>query len=582
MKRSIRFKFTIIFVSLMVLAVGATWGINNWFLEEYYQNYKIDLLEEGYHAIDAIVQEEQAKGESALEGIEEELAYQSSFYTADWDAPSNGVRGRKNGPEANRTQRHTESSEISPGSKGESDAGTQSRSDAGNGSSETEKSANTGVERLASMVRELRDTSNITLLIYDSIKDQTLVSSTRDMEILRDRVRQYIVGRSLPGREILEEHENYVIQKTFDPRSQTFYLESWGFFSDNSTIFIMTTPMDSIRESAAISNRFLMYVGLTVILAGSIAVYFITKRMTAPIHRLSQLSEKMSNLDFDAKYVEPKDSTAEIDTLGNSMNAMSDKLKMAIDDLRAANSQLQKDIEEKIQIDEMRKEFIANVSHELKTPIALIQGYAEGLVEGMAEEKESRDYYCEVIMDEATKMNRMVKQLLTLTALEFGREELAIAPFDLNELIRGVTGAVGLVAEQKGIRTEFDAGEALWVKADEFKIEEVITNYFNNAVNHAEGEKKITITAERIEDGHRAKVTVFNTGKPIPEEDLPNLWTKFYKVDKARTRAYGGSGIGLSIVKAIMESHHQEYGVENREDGVAFWFTLEYSDEKEV
>lgn len=553
MKRSIRFKFTVIFVAMMALAVAATWSINNWFLEDYYQNYKIELLEDGYHAIDAIIQEEEARGESALEGIEEEMDYQSSFYAADWNAPPNEARDRKSWFESRRTTWGTDG----------------------------EKS-NTGVERLASMVRELRDTSNITLLIYDSIKDQTLVSSTRDMDILRDRVRRYIVGRNMPGREILREHENYMIQKTFDPRSQTFYLESWGFFSDNGTIFIMSTPLDSIRESAAISNRFLMYVGLLVIVLGSVAIYFVTRRMTAPIYRLSQLSEKMSHLDFDAKYVAPEHSTEEIDTLGNSMNVLSDKLKEAIDELRTANSQLQKDIEEKIEIDEMRKEFIANVSHELKTPIALIQGYAEGLVEGMAEEPESRDYYCEVIMDEAGKMNRMVKQLLTLTALEFGREELAIGRFDLTELIRGVTEASSLVAKQKGIEAVFVCKDPIWVKADEFKIEEVITNYFNNAMNHADGEKKICITAERMPDGKTAKVTVFNTGKQIPEADLPNLWTKFYKVDKARTRAYGGSGIGLSIVKAIMESHHQEYGVENRADGVAFWFTLECSDEKEA
>lgn len=526
MKRSIRFKFTVIFVSLMIVAIGAVWAINRWFLADYYQNYKADLLEKGYHAIDTIIQEEKARGERALDGIEEELTNQSSFAAAD---------------------------QVSP----------------------EKKEAPAHIEDLAGMVRELRDTSNITLLIYDSIRDQTLVSSTRDMELLRNRVQHYIVGRNLKGREVLKETDNYVIQKTFDPRSQTFYLESWGFFSDDHTIFIMSTPLDSIRESAAISNRFLMYVGLVVILAGSLAISVITGRMTAPIHRLSQLSERMSDLDFDASYVETKDSATEIDTLGNSMNVMSEKLKTVIGELRGANCQLQKDIEEKIQIDELRKEFIANVSHELKTPIALIQGYAEGLVEGMAEEKESRDYYCSVIMDEAGRMNRMVKQLLTLTALEFGKEELSVAPFDLTELIRGVIGAASLVAEQKGIQTELQITEPIWVSADEFKIEEVITNYFNNAMNHAEGEKRITVSAEPIADGRRVRVTVFNTGKPIPEESLPNLWTKFYKVDKARTRAYGGSGIGLSIVKAILEAHHQEYGVENRQKGVAFWFSLE-------
>lgn len=578
MKHSIRFKFTIIFVSMMVLAVGATWGINRWFLEDYYQNHKVHVLEEAYQAIDVIVQEEQAKGESALEGLEEELDSQLDFFAVDdgfrrpnGSVAENGIPGYRRQKSEKRSGRRNKNVQEETVTAETAEEPAERGGSAEKGSEEEQS----GVERLASVVRELRDTSNITLLMYDSMEDRTLVSSSRDIESLRDRVRLYIVGGFFSHREIMKEHENYVIQKTYDPRTQTFYLESWGFFSDNGTIFIMTTPLASISESVDISNRFLMYVGITVILLGSIAVYFITRRITSPIHRLSQVSERMSNLDFEVKYTEQKDAALEIDTLGNSMNVMSDKLKTAIEELRTANSRLQSDIEEKIQIDEMRKEFIANVSHELKTPIALIQGYAEGLMEGMAEEKESRDYYCEVIVDEAGKMNRMVKQLLTLTALEFGGDEVSDEPFDLAELIRGVTDAAGLVAEQKGVRIRVEAEGPLWVRGDEFKIEEVVTNYFNNALNHAGGEREILVSAKPKEDGTHVKVTVFNTGTPIPEEDLPNLWTKFYKVDKARTRAYGGSGIGLSIVKAIMESHHQAYGVENKENGVEFWFELE-------
>ena len=193
----------------------------------------------------------------------------------------------------------------------------------------------------------------------------------------------------------------------------------------------------------------------------------------------------------------------------------------------------------------------------------------------MAEEKESRDYYCEVIMDEAGKMNKMVKQLLTLTALEFGNEQTVMERFNLTELIQGVISAAGLILQQKQITVEFSCTEPLYVWGDEFKIEEVVTNYFNNALNHAEGDKKVIIRAERNEE--EVRVTVFNTGRPIPEADIPNLWTKFFKVDKARTREYGGSGIGLSIVKAIMDSHHKKYGVRNLGNGVEFWFTLDCS-----
>ena len=296
-----------------------------------------------------------------------------------------------------------------------------------------------------------------------------------------------------------------------------------------------------------------------------------TRKMVSPILSLTEISERMSNLDFEARY-EGK-SSDEIGVLGYSMNVLSSRLKEAIGELKTANLQLQRDVEEKIQIDEMRKEFIANVSHELKTPIALIQGYAEGLTEGMATDPESRDYYCEVIMDEAQKMNRMVKQLLTLSALESGKDMAVMERFDLTEMVQGVLSSVKILTEQAGVTAVFDEKAPCFVWADEFKIEEVVTNYLSNALNHVQPGGEIRVSFQQ--QASRVRVCVFNTGSPVPEEDLPNLWTKFYKVDKARTRAYGGSGIGLSIVKAIMDSHQQPYGAENRESGVVFLFMLE-------
>ena len=182
-------------------------------------------------------------------------------------------------------------------------------------------------------------------------------------------------------------------------------------------------------------------------------------------------------------------------------------------------------------------------------------------------------------MDEANKMNKMVRQLLTLTALEFGNDAVEVERFDIVELIEGVISSAGILIQQKEARVEFDDSHPVYVWADEFKIEEVVTNYLSNALNHLDGEKVIRIRLDTLpgnEDGRdRIRISVFNSGSPIPDEDLPNIWTKFYKVDKARTREYGGSGIGLSIVKAIMDSHHQECGVRNLEDGVEFWFTLD-------
>ena len=303
----------------------------------------------------------------------------------------------------------------------------------------------------------------------------------------------------------------------------------------------------------------------------AVLMIFITGRFVKPILELADISEKMSHLNFDVKY-KRKDKN-EIGVLGNSMNRLSEKLEITISELKSANNELQKDIEQKIQIDEMRKDFLSNVTHELKTPIALIQGYAEGLLDNISEDAESRQFYCDVIMDEASKMNHIVKKLLTLNQMEFGNDMVSMERFDIVALIKNYIQSAEILTKQKGIQVRFEDLPPVYVWADEFKIEEVITNYVSNALNHLSGEKKITITVEKL--GETVKVSVKNTGEPIPEEDLPNIWTKFYKVDKARTREYGGSGIGLSIVKAIMESMNQAYGVINYDNGVAFWFELE-------
>ena len=255
------------------------------------------------------------------------------------------------------------------------------------------------------------------------------------------------------------------------------------------------------------------------------------------------------------------------------MNELSETLETTIKELKNANVALKQDIAKKEQIDEMRKEFLSNVSHELKTPIALIQGYAEGLKEGVSDDEESRNFYCEVIMDEASKMNIMVKKLLTLNQLEFGNESANMERFDIVDMIKNYIKSASMLAKQKEATVKFDDYPPIFVWGDEFKIEEVLQNYYSNALNHIAGERIVEIKLVRKEN--HVRISVFNTGTPIPEESLPLIWDKFYKVDKARTRQYGGSGVGLSIVKAIMEGMGQAYGAINYDNGVEFYFELE-------
>ena len=398
---------------------------------------------------------------------------------------------------------------------------------------------------------------------YEADNDDAIEQGTADSQLKPD-------GKHTPSIEVLERGDNYVIQLFNDRRSNTSYLECWGQFSDKDTYFLMTMPIASMEDGVSISRAFLISISAVMLIVGAIAVYLTAGLMTEPIINLANISKKVTNLDFSERYTgKQKD---EIGVLGDSMNQMSERLEETIRELKEANAKLQEDIDAKTRIDEMRKEFIADVSHELKTPIAIIEGYAEGLVEGIADDKETRDYYSGIIMDEAGKMNKLVKQLTSLISYEFGDDQNDASDFNLTELVNSVLEAQKIRLNEAGAKLSTDMAENAYVHADEFKIEEAFTNYLNNAINHLDGDRNIRVSLNA--EGDSWRLAVYNDGTPIPEESKPKLWDKFYKVDKSRSRQYGGSGIGLSIVKAIVESHGGRYGVINHDSGVEFWLTL--------
>ena len=415
----------------------------------------------------------------------------------------------------------------------------------------------------------LCEKSNISYIVLD-MDNEKLITNVHDTNMLKQQLAGYLLNQAQKGGKVLDSTDNYQLMRSQDPWNQSEYIEMWGQLDDNVN-FLIRSPVESIRESVALSNRFLIYVGMGTLIICMGLVWYFSRRITKPIQELAELSDRMANLDFEAKYTSGGNN--EIGELGDNFNRMSQKLEKAISELKQANNSLQQDIEQKKKMEQMRTEFMGNVSHELKTPIALIQGYAEGLKEGVNDDPESRDFYCDVIMDEAGKMNRMVKNLMTLNQLEFGNDKVEFERFNLTELIGGVLQSMDILSQQKDVKLIFREENPVYVWGDEFKIEQVVRNYVSNAYNHVNEEKIIEVKILR-EDG-LAKVTVFNTGKPIPEEDVPRIWDKFFKVDKAHTREYGGNGIGLSIVKAIMESMHQQYGVKNYDNGVEFWFTLD-------
>lgn len=424
-------------------------------------------------------------------------------------------------------------------------------------------------ESFQESLRSFSMTDNISIVVMGT-DGRLRLYSTRDSERLKFQLWNYILDReSVEMTKILEETPDYIVRQSLDQMIGMEYLEMIGSL-DNGDYFIMRTPLESIRDSVMLSNRFYVGIGAVAIIISGVIIYFFSRKVTKPVMELADISKRMTALDFDAKFESKGEN--EIDVLGEHMNQLSETLERTISELKTANNELRRDIEHKEKIDEMRKEFLSNVSHELKTPLALIQGYAEGLKDGISDDAESREYYCEVIVDEAQKMNTMVRKLLTLNEMEFGQETISMERFNVAELIEGVAQSCSLLVQQKEGKLRLKIQNPIYIWSDELKIEEVLTNYISNACNHLDGERIIEIKAEQKEG--KVRISVFNTGKQIPAEDMERIWEKFYKVDKAHTREYGGSGIGLSIVKAIMESLNGAYGAKNYINGVEFWIEL--------
>lgn len=372
----------------------------------------------------------------------------------------------------------------------------------------------------------------------------------------------------------LTDETPYFIKTCADYKLNSDFMMLYGKLNSNYLIFIRT-PLEAIRESVKISNSFLIFVGSICILISSIITFLISRAFTKPIKELNEIALSMANLDFSKKYVVTTND--EIGTLGKSINTLSDNLQKTIQDLKDANIDLEKDVEEKSKLTEMRSQFISDVSHELKTPIALIQGYAEGLVDGILTDEESKKYYCEVILDEANKMSNLTKDLLDLSRLEYGKNELRLEVFNITDLISSTLKKNELLFREKNVTCQFNSSEPVLVYADSNRIEQVLTNYLSNALKHVCNENIIRCTLENHDN--KVKVTVFNSGKQIDKEDLPRLWTRFYKVDSSRNRSVGGTGLGLSLVKAIMMQHKNNFGVNNVENGVEFWFEVDQATE---
>ena len=417
---------------------------------------------------------------------------------------------------------------------------------------------------ISDMLREQERKNNIDILIADENFNIIYCSNQEIIDSL-NAISPVLSTRST----IIYSQKNTMVQSIEESKNNQYLLLT--SYLDNGYITYIKIQIQPIKETVKISNDLLLIIGILMIIIAAIIASVIANKFTKPILQLNNITKRMANLDFSQRY-RISDTEDEINMLGRNINEMSDKLELTIGRLRSNNSKLEQNIEEKSKIDEMRRQFISDVSHELKTPIALIQGYAEGLIENVNSDEESRKFYAEVILDESNKMDEMVKRLLELMKLEYQERKFVDSEFDLTELVKEELRRQTVVLKDKNITIEFDDSKKVMVYADQEYIEQVVNNYLTNAIKHVEernGENKIIIRTENRKD--KVRLFVYNTGENISKEYINKIWGRFFKIDSSRNRNNGGTGIGLALVKAIMNNYNNDYGVTNHENGVEFY-----------
>ncbi len=324
---------------------------------------------------------------------------------------------------------------------------------------------------------------------------------------------------------------------------------------------------DILENSAEVASEFIVIIAVICLAASLVWIFIFSKKFTSPITKMSGITEKMSELDFTEKVTIR--SNDEIGQLGESINNMSDKLDSALGELRLANAKLTDEIELERRLDVMRKAFVANVSHELKTPLSIISGYAEGLKLNV--NSASKDTYCDTIIDETERMNRLVPSILELSKYESGQIPFNNESFDISSLASSL--AERILSKRTDATTENLIPENTLVYSDPLQTEQILKSYLENAAVHTKANGKIVLSADDI--GDKLKVKIFNEGERIDREIMPDIWQSFYRADKAHSRDEGRFGLGLSIVSAIVKAAGCSCGVYNTDDGVCFWFTVD-------
>lgn len=337
-------------------------------------------------------------------------------------------------------------------------------------------------------------------------------------------------------------------------------------------VFVVST-LQPIGEAFSVIKNYYGYVYIIMLIFIFLLSLFYSKIISKPLIQINKTALKMASLDFSEKCKVNSDD--ELGTLSNSLNFLSESLDNTLKELKSANENLLKDIEKERALENMRKEFIAGVSHELKTPISLIEGYSEGLKDNIVDE-ENRDFYLDVIIDETKKMNKLVMDMLELSKMESGFFALELKPFYIYETLQNIITTFATSHTNKKLSIDCKIDKNTKVLADEFRIESVLNNILTNAINYSNDNSDIFIRILHCNNTlNNICIEIENTGSHIPPDELDLIWDKFYRIDKSRNKYLGGTGLGLSVIKSILDLHHSKYSIRNTNIGVEFSFTLQ-------
>lgn len=341
-----------------------------------------------------------------------------------------------------------------------------------------------------------------------------------------------------------------------------------------SDIAFVVASQQPVLESLQVLQSYYIYVLLGAVLVSLLMSYLFSVVVTKPLIVINEKAKDMANLNFD-DYIDIT-SYDEIGSLSVSLNTLSYNLKKSLTDLQEANIKLVEDIERERRIELMRKEFISGVSHELKTPLGIVKGFAEGIKDGIAKEK--TDVYIDIILDEVDKMNALVLDMLDLSRLQLTSYRLVLSTFDIIDMAHDVKDRFTNQLVEKELLVKIESNEdVIVVEGDYRRIEQVMVNYVSNAIRHSYRGEEIQIELKK--KNGRVLIAVKNNGDIIPDEKLSKIWNRFYRVEESRAKTDGGTGLGLAITKNILELHGSYFGVENTENGVVFYFDLEISEE---